>query len=85
MLVIDAIVEVAGGKSLCVPLQGVDLLDLTAVRQTNVVDTKVVLSIVTVRRQLTPMICEEVRFKSSFIENFEFICLGGTRLNVCLG
>lgn len=85
MLVIDAIVEVAGGESLGMPLQGVDLLDLTAARQTDVVDTKVVLSIVTVRRQLTLRIDEEVRLKSSSIKNFEFICLGGTRLNVCLG
>lgn len=55
IFVVDPVVEVAGGEALGVPLQGVDLLDLTAVRQTDVFDAKVILYVVTVRRQLTPM------------------------------
>jgi hypothetical protein len=55
MFVVGAIIEGAGGKSIGMTLQGVNLLNLTTVGQTDILDAEVVLCIVRVGSELSPM------------------------------
>ena len=53
VLVIQTVVEISSGKALCMSLQSVDLLNLAAIWKANILNTKVVLGIVSVGRDLT--------------------------------
>ena len=55
IVVVAAIVEGACGKPIGMTLQGVNLLDLAAVGQTDILDAEVVLCIVSVGSELSPM------------------------------
>ena len=48
-LIVDSIIEATSGESLSVSLQSMGLLDLTVIRKTYVIDTKIAFVIVLVR------------------------------------
>lgn len=53
VLIVGAVVEGGGGEALSMSLQRMGLFDLTAVGQSDVVDAKVALIVVSVRTDLT--------------------------------
>jgi len=63
VLVIQSDIVGACWESLCVTMQNVCLLNTTSIRQTEVLDAKVGVVVVSVRRNLTPMLRNDTQIR----------------------